>query len=523
MASKADSKTLSTPYVYGSADGLAITLVSSSDTSIKSANDKSTTKKLSTFDISECISTLKITNKIPTTTHLTVIKYDMNSFFDQTTAASEIRNNLSVAFNILNPNTGTMFDLSICSTSSTTIGLPVTTPPTLRNLQVKFSLNGSLYNKMLLAGVDIYNPNDPKFNNRCYSVIDPDTGADTSLNYRIKNYFQGVVISCTNGCIYSGIDANNNVICKCNGLPTNLHLYLQPMVLSAVSDFNLSLFNCRANGFGSVSSNPAFWFGTCILIMFILLTPCIYYITYFDECQITNGYGERLANHSNVQVTGIGDDIKRKTIINDLDLTWCGLFYIYLKQDHIILSILLLRSLAFPLWKRFILLLLYLNLIFTFSAFLFTDNLISSRVSLPKSTRDAFFYPISNEIVRVVLILVFSGIIYDLIKFFFKRISADLMVQMESAETSGDISRAIEDINEYKRRTRNQNIIIMLFITVIILLGWYYMIVFNGINTTLSAGWAFGALNAMIIDLLGLKILFILGKTTVVHRLLRRN
>jgi hypothetical protein len=492
---------------------------------MKTANSKASSNNLSIFDISACIAKLKAMNSIPDSTDLKIIKYDMNNVLD-TSTSNEIRNNLSVIFQIINPINNKQFDLTQCNSSQNMIGIPVLFPSgnNLRFLQtLKFTIKPDYYTKMLAAGIDIYNPSDPKYFDRCSSVIDPNNNADTSLNYRIKNYFQGVTITCTSGCSYSGIDATNNVICNCNGVPTNAHLQLQQQTLSTVSDLNLSIFNCNNVAFGStIGSNPAFWIGTLIIILLFLVTPCLYYIQYFNECQITNGYGEKLANSSQVHVVGT-DDIKRRRSLTEYELSFCGYFFHIIKGDHVVLAIILYRSLAFPFWLRFVLMLTYLNLVFSFSAFLFTDDLIYNRALLDQPTRDAFFYPIAHEFGRVILTIVFTFIIYEVLRFVMKRLPPDLLVQMEAAETSGDINRAIEDIHEYNRRLRVKNICLLVLVVVIIFIGWYYMIVFNGVYTTLGKGWAFGALNAILIDLLGLRIFISFVKAVALYCYARKS
>jgi hypothetical protein len=518
MVAKNDYSTTDTAVTYGSSKSLAITIVSSSTTGLKSASDKASANGWSTFTIDACVSTLKSQNNI--TGNLEVIIYNKASNFDNPVAA-EVRNNLSVSFAIVNPTTGALFDLTKCSSSPTTIGIPVPAENKLRELQTttatKFSIKPVLYNKMIQAGLDIYNTNDEGFTDRCHAVIDPDSGADTTINYRIQNYFQGVTINCTGGCTYNNIDPQNNVQCACNGIPNNIYITLNAATINPVSDFNLDLFNCNVNAFGTtIGNNPAFWLSTALIIIMVLLTPCLVYVQYFTECQVTNGYGEKLANSSHIQVENISEAVKRRRDASEYEHSFCNLFWLKIKEEHIFLSVFAHKSLAYPVWIRFMLLIFNLNLMFSFSAFMFTDNLVANRATAPNSdTRDTFFYPISMEMDRVALILVFTYIFVEFFKFFLKRLPADLLVQMESAATGGDMSKAHEDVKEYNRRMKVKNSIFFFIILCLNFLGWYYMIVFNGVYTTLASGWAFGALNALILDWFGFSIVIILIKTVI--------
>jgi hypothetical protein len=496
-----------------------VTIVSTSDDGLKSATDKANTNGLASCGISACISTLKNQNSI--TSNLELIIYNMASNFDTITTASEVRNNLSIAINVVNPTTGAIMDLSKCSSSPSTFSFPVPPETKLRDLQTStttttFAIKPLKYNLLLPTGVDIYNPNNAAYTDRCTSVIDPNTAADTTINYRIQNYFQGVAIQCSSGCSYDSIDTKNNVKCICNGIPSSLHIFVVPTTIPLVSEFNLDLFNCSANAFGTtIGNNPAFWLSTALLILFVLLTPCMLYVNYFSECQVTNGYGEKLANSSHIQENN-AEVIKRRRDPSEYEHSFCTLYWLRIKEDHVFLSVFAHKSLAYPLWMRFALLIFNLNIMFALSAFLFTDNLIYNRALIDDiDTRDAFFFPISNEMDRVALILVFTYIFVELFRFTLKRMPADLLVQMESASTGGDVNKAMDDVKSYNSRMKVKNLIVMFIMVCCHMVGWYYMIVFNAVYTTLAKGWAFGALNALILDYFGISLVIILIKTLI--------
>ena len=104
--------------------------------------------------------------------------------------------------------------------------------------QKKLENNNKLAYDLIQKGINIFDINDPFFNDMCYSYQD-ENGNDVTLKNRKEDYFQNILV-CINGCQYIGLntsDSNNyKIICKCkissliinnstdmyNGLPNNL-------------------------------------------------------------------------------------------------------------------------------------------------------------------------------------------------------------------------------------------------------------------------------------------------------------
>jgi hypothetical protein len=75
------------------------------------------------------------------------------------------------------------------------------------------------YTLLKREGIDAFNPNDPAFTTYCYPFVDNQKDYDTTLNYRINNYFRNQNDCLNNGCEYKGINNDTSYIqCGCKGL-----------------------------------------------------------------------------------------------------------------------------------------------------------------------------------------------------------------------------------------------------------------------------------------------------------------
>ena len=81
----------------------------------------------------------------------------------------------------------------------------------------KLENNNELAYDLIQKGINIFDINDPFFNDMCYSYQD-ENGNDVILKNRIEDYYQNILV-CINGCQYMGINTTNStnykIICKC--------------------------------------------------------------------------------------------------------------------------------------------------------------------------------------------------------------------------------------------------------------------------------------------------------------------
>jgi hypothetical protein len=77
--------------------------------------------------------------------------------------------------------------------------------------------------KFRTQGIDVFNPNDPAFRTNCFSFVDPNTEFDTTLNYRINNYFINKADCLANGCNYKNLGDDDYMTCDCNNGGTSFN------------------------------------------------------------------------------------------------------------------------------------------------------------------------------------------------------------------------------------------------------------------------------------------------------------
>jgi hypothetical protein len=129
-------------------------------------------------------------------------------------------------------------DLGLCNNITQTISIPITNTT---------GLNLTLYKEMKVQGIDILNPNDPFYTDRCISYTDNSTSADTTLNWRRKTYLKGKMPLCVGlNCTYQGLDTNNYLNCQCQGMQSDTPIYYQLLNVftDSLSQLNLGIILC---------------------------------------------------------------------------------------------------------------------------------------------------------------------------------------------------------------------------------------------------------------------------------------
>jgi hypothetical protein len=106
------------------------------------------------------------------------------------------------------------------------------------------------YEAMRNQSIDIFDPNNPAFTDRCFQYIDNSTGRDTTLNSRIQKYLQNNTIVCSSNsgtnCTYKGIDENGYVDCDCSGkvADDDISNDFINMLSTSYSSLNLDVVKC---------------------------------------------------------------------------------------------------------------------------------------------------------------------------------------------------------------------------------------------------------------------------------------
>jgi hypothetical protein len=129
-------------------------------------------------------------------------------------------------------------DLNYCENTTNIVELPLTATN---------GLNMTLYNEMKKQGVDIFNSDDPFFNDICFTYIDNNTNSDVSLSWRRSNIYMQKKPMCIGlNCTYNGINEINYISCNCTGLGTESDLIdsIVDLTLTSLSEFNLRVIYC---------------------------------------------------------------------------------------------------------------------------------------------------------------------------------------------------------------------------------------------------------------------------------------
>ncbi len=122
------------------------------------------------------------------------------------------------------------------------------------NKDDKYKLNIPLYRSVKDKHFDLFNSESEGYKSRCYNIMDPSSKADTTINYRINNYFQNLTVLCNDGdCEYSGINNSYFVNCQCNKEQDSIYYTFVNKTLSSVRTINLDVVTCPHAAFISVN------------------------------------------------------------------------------------------------------------------------------------------------------------------------------------------------------------------------------------------------------------------------------
>lgn len=199
---------------------------------------------ISTIDLSQCEEILKKYYNFSSTEQFIIAKFDLypeNSIIPQ------------VEYVIYSSN-GTQFDISPCNSLNDGISYP-----TLNESNYDFELAET----MLLNDIDVFNENDPFFNDVCYTFTDE--GKDLTLGERQSKYFQGNDI-CEKGCTYKDFNSTSKKIkCLCTNkdelVITDRNQTKDTHFNSTSSVNNIKLFECFGlftNDWEKTVNNPGF-------------------------------------------------------------------------------------------------------------------------------------------------------------------------------------------------------------------------------------------------------------------------
>ena len=155
-----------------------------------------------------------------------------------------------------------------------------------KSLKINNKSNKEEIIKLLEEGVNVFDINDPFFNDICYPYQD-ENGNDIPLQSRKEDFYQDTAI-CIKGCEYSGIDKNTSkVMCNCNADALVINKdeddetilgYLDDSNLNnfidkIASSDTISVVKCYEKTFKkeNIKKNIGFWIYFGFLSLFLLL------------------------------------------------------------------------------------------------------------------------------------------------------------------------------------------------------------------------------------------------------------
>jgi hypothetical protein len=147
-------------------------------------------------------------------------------------------NSSSYGITVYDSITKKKLNLDYCNNITTSVEVP---------LPENSGINLTLYNVMKAQGIDILNPNDPVFTDRCMTFTNTSTGQDTTINSRRQNLFQQKTPVCKEtNCTYSGINSNNYMKCECSGLDSGSRIVNQitDIVIYSINSVNVGIVTC---------------------------------------------------------------------------------------------------------------------------------------------------------------------------------------------------------------------------------------------------------------------------------------
>ena len=186
--------------LYG--DNFIVQVYNSSLLSTAKAFDIATEKNLTFVDLNECINILKKVWAFNSSDELIIMKIDL-------LRENALTNQLD--YIIFAPIEGNKLDMTVCSSLYVR-----TIYPLLYNNSNNYniSINFDLAYNLSLLGYDVFNAEDPLFNDFCMNFSSSD-GKDVTIKDRRNDYFQNVSL-CEQNCQYLQLLFNHNrVECAC--------------------------------------------------------------------------------------------------------------------------------------------------------------------------------------------------------------------------------------------------------------------------------------------------------------------
>jgi hypothetical protein len=226
---------------------LSSALITTSNNS-QTAEQKAIVNGVAIADVNDCIEIVRQANGIDSSAQIVVVYKTKDASLD---LANLIDDNIVATSAIkvqLYDSNGNRLDTSVCTDSTLKFKVP---------LKDTKNVNMNKYRTFKDDGIDTFNTSDPAFTDRCFSYQDKLTGMDTTINYRMKYYYQSISAQCITEmgrCNYTEVNYNDYLNCDCKGVDPNNEVSgnLVPKIMNSVSDINLDVINCLGPAFVNI-------------------------------------------------------------------------------------------------------------------------------------------------------------------------------------------------------------------------------------------------------------------------------
>ena len=407
---------------------------------------------------------------------------------------------------------GTSIDISICKIVD--IPLPDTLTPEMK----------ALIQKMALLGVDLFNPDDPFFNDICFPYA-AENGTDVTLKDRRSYMFMNVSI-CEDGCKYKGYNTTTEKVkCDCNVSSVDETNYNdEKFFQQALDTTNILIAKCYKIVFdiNNYIDNYGFWFAFSAFVLcfnMMIYYGCYYYkvfikkimpqlassptvriIEKFQQFSISE---ESTASSKNVikvtnskfQPTSVEDDELDKlpyTAAQRKDKRSCAqMFYFIFISKLELLNIVVYPGPFDVIYISLSVYIFSIGLDFTMNALLFTDDVISQKFhnGSVKTTTTIFLSILSNILSYC---LSYYIVKYSTFSFVFEEVKLQIKDEKQFMMMQYKLYKII----------RNR-LIIFFTLELILLLGCiYYVIIFCTIYHQSQVNWLIDCLSSFGISIL---------------------
>ena len=367
-------------------------------------------------------------------------------------------------------------------------------------------INFELFKYYKEKGIDIYNPKDKAFTDRCY--YNDKLDYDLPQKYRMNNMYQQYTFNPNNesDCVYQELELTTGLISfmcdisKTNGQDIEFVFSSSP---SAKTNHVDNLPTKCGGDIDSLANNIGFWLFLVLFVVFIVGDILFAVLstkrmmgdrtsTSIKNDDIMNAkHFEKVCTTDNAHTEG---DVDPKEITVDVSNNFSSIFISNLKYLHPLLSICRTSILSPIMLNSWVFLYNIINL-FGFNALYFNETMIEDRIY--DKHRDNFGYPMKTEFEKIMsaiatsIVLTIIVLAINLVTIDSKnKLSSDIM----SAKSNEEKERVI---SEFSSGMFVRRIISGVFMLALNVFFFYYVVVFCGIYVNTQYGWFYSGLWAL--------------------------